>query len=75
MDRKLTKSKFSIRVFSRVAAGYPTGTQFGNQRFHFAINGINEEEDAFFLNERFIAPINIKTYMIVTKLFLKEDAF
>jgi hypothetical protein len=28
-----------------------------------------------FFNERFIAPINIKTYMIVTKLFLNYNQF
>jgi hypothetical protein len=28
-----------------------------------------------FLNERFIAPINIKTYTIVTKLFLNYNQF
>jgi len=47
MHRRLTKSKFLIRVRSRVAAGYSLGTHFGNQRFSFAINGINEEQAAF----------------------------
>jgi hypothetical protein len=29
----------------------------------------------FFFNERFIAPININAYMIVTKLFLNYNQF
>jgi hypothetical protein len=29
----------------------------------------------YFINERFIAPINIKTYMIVTKLFFNYNQF
>jgi hypothetical protein len=47
MHRRLTKSKFFIRVRSRIAAGYSLGTHFGNQRFYFASNGINEEQAAF----------------------------
>jgi hypothetical protein len=47
MYRRLTKSKFFIGVRSHVAAGYPLGTYFGNKRFYFAINRINEEQAAF----------------------------